>query len=153
MFEFKYNVDMLEYLEDAKELLKEHWEELALNKDKVFLKPDAVKYKALQDAGVIHNIVVYKENKVVGYSVLIVQPHLHYADDLFAYVDVVYVDKKHRQSSVGAKLLIATEKLAKDLKATVITHHAKPYVPMIIKPLEKLGYTLYEQIYGKYLGE
>jgi GNAT superfamily N-acetyltransferase len=95
---------------------------------------------------------VYDGEVVVGYSVLIVQPNLHYSENVFAHVDIIYVSKQYRKSSIGARLLLATEQLAKDLGASVITHHAKPYVPMIIKPLEKLGYSLYEHIYGKYLG-
>jgi GNAT superfamily N-acetyltransferase len=153
MYDFKINVDTDIFLKDADKLLVEHWEELALNKNKIKLKPDVKKYKLLQELDILHNIVVYKDGVVVGYSVLIVQPHLHYYEHIFAMVDVVYVGQEYRSSSVGARLLVATEKLAKDLGASVITHHAKPYVPMIIKPLEKLGYNLYEHIYGKYIGE
>lgn len=153
MFEFIVDVDATKYLEDAKEVLQEHWEELALNKDRVALNPDANKYKLLQDIGVLHNIVVYEEGKVIGYSVLLIQPHLHYSDHIFAQVDVIYVRKENRNSSVGARLLVTTEQLAKSLGASIITHHAKPYVPMIIRPLEKLGYSLYEHVYGKYIGE
>jgi GNAT superfamily N-acetyltransferase len=153
MFEVKYNVPAEEFLKDAAELLYEHWEELALNKEKIKLNTDKVKYKHLQDMEILHNIVVYKEGKVIGYSVLLVSPHLHYVDHKYANVDVIYVSKEERKSSVGAKLLIATERLAKDLGCSVVVHHAKPYVPMIIKPLEKLGYSLYEFMYGKYVGE
>ncbi len=153
MYNFAYNVDAYEFLDEAEELLIEHWEELALNKEKIALHTDREKYKQLQTLGILSNIVVYKDNKIVGYSVILNQPHLHYCDHKYAYVDVIYVSKEHRNTKVGAKLLIATEQLAKELGGSVILHHAKPYVPMIIKPLEKLGYSLYEQIYGKYIGE
>jgi len=63
------------------------------------------------------------------------------------------VDKEYRNNNIGARLLIATERLAKEKGVHVITHHAKPNVPMIVKPLQKMGYTLYEQMYGKYVGE
>lgn len=152
MFEFKYDVCMLEFLEQAEDLLHKHWEELALNKEHIKLKTDKQKSKQLQDAGVLFPIVVYDGNKIVGYSVVIIQPHLHYCEDSFAYVDVIYVDPEYRNSTIGARLLLRTEELAKDKGASVILHHAKPYVPMIIKPLEKLGYSLYEQIYGKWVG-
>ena len=152
MYNIEYNVDTDKFLDEASDVLFEHWDELALNKEHVKLAPDRKKYKQLQELGIINNIVVYDGDKVVGYSVLIVQPNLHYSENVFAYVDIIYVSKQYRQSSIGARLLLATEQLAKDLGASVITHHAKPYVPMIIKPLEKLGYSLYEHIYGKYLG-
>jgi len=153
MYKLVTNVDSTTFLTEAADLITEHWEELALNKDKIRLCPDVVKYKQLQDLNILHNVVVYKDDEIVGYSVLLVQPHLHYANDVYASVDVIYVSKNHRQSSVGARLLVTTEDYAKSIGVAVIMHHAKPYVPMIIRPLEKLGYTLYEQIYGKYLGE
>jgi ribosomal protein S18 acetylase RimI-like enzyme len=153
MYKFEYDVDAYQFLDQAEDLLKEHWEELALNKENIKLNTDRKKYKQLQELNVLKNIVVYKEDKIVGYSVILNQPHLHYCDHNYAYVDVIYVSKDHRNGSVGAKLLLATEQLAKNLGASVVLHHAKPYVPMIIKPLERLGYSLYEQIYGKYIGE
>ena len=153
MYKYKFDVPAEIFLKDAAKLLQTHWEELALNKDKVFLKPNEDKYKQLQDLGILHNIVVYKEEQIVAYSVLVIQPNLHYSESIFAQVDVVYVDPDYRHSTIGARLLVATEKFAKDLGTHVILHHAKPYVPMIIRPLEKLGYSLYEFIYGKYIGE
>jgi len=152
MYKIEYNVDTDKFLDEAANVLLEHWDELALNKENVKLAPDRKKYKQLQELNIINNIVVYDGNVVVGYSFLIVQPNLHYSENVFAHVDIIYVSKEYRKSSIGARLLVATEQLAKDLGASVITHHAKPYVPMIIKPLEKLVYSLYEHIYGKYLG-
>ena len=153
MYKYEYNVDMAEFLHEAENLLYTHWQELAVNKDKVYLKPDVQKYVTLQESGVLKNIVVRKDNKIIAYSVLLITSYLHYMNNTLAQVDVIYVDPTHRHSMVGARLLIETEKLAKDSGADVIIHHAKPYVPMIIKPLEKLNYQLYEMIYGKYIGE
>jgi ribosomal protein S18 acetylase RimI-like enzyme len=154
MYKFQYDVPMDIFLDEAKDILYRHWEELALNKDKIQLSPDKEKSCKLQDIGVLKNIVIYNENdEIVGYSVLLIQPALHYSCDTFAHVDIIYVDKQYRSSSLGARLLLATENIAKENGASVILHHAKPNVPMIIKPLEKLNYKLYEYIYGKYLGE
>ena len=153
MYKIVYNVPAEVFLNDAAELLHAHWKELAVNQDKVFLKPDVNKYVLLQENGMLHNLVAYDNNKVIGYSVIIIQPHIHYVDTIFAAVDVIYVDKKYRNNNIGARLLIATERLAKEKGVHVITHHAKPNVPMIVKPLQKMGYTLYEQMYGKYVGE
>jgi GNAT superfamily N-acetyltransferase len=141
------------FLEQAKDILYMHWDELELNKDKVFLKPDVDKYLALQQAGCLYNIVVYKDELIIGYSIILLFSHIHHADHQYANVDVVYVHPEYRHSTIGARLLVITEQLAKDNGASVIMHHAKPYVPMIIKPLEKLNYQLYELVYGKYIGE
>jgi GNAT superfamily N-acetyltransferase len=153
MYKYEYNVDAAIFLEQTKDLLYMHWEELALNKTKIYLNPDVEKYVALQQTNCMFNIVVYKDDVVVGYSVIFLTPHMHYQDHKYANVDVMYVHPEYRQSTIGARLLVATEQLAKDNGASVILHHAKPYVPMIIKPLEKLNYQLYELMYGKYIGE
>ena len=153
MYRYEYNVDITLFLEQAKDVLYMHWVELALNKDKVYLIPDMNKYVLLQQAGTLFNIVVYKDDIVVGYSIIFLSTHIHYQDHKYANVDIVYVHPEYRHSTIGARLLIATEQLAKDIGASVILHHAKPYVPMIIKPLEKLNYKLYELMYGKYIGE
>jgi ribosomal protein S18 acetylase RimI-like enzyme len=154
MYKFQYDVPMDIFLDKAKDILYRHWEELAVNKEKVLLSPDKKRYCELQNLGFIKNIVIYNENEeIIGYSILVIQPALHYSCDIFAYVDVIYIDKQYRASSLGARLLLVTENIAKENGASVILHHAKPNVPMIIKPLEKLNYKLYEFIYGKYLGE
>ena len=153
MYKYEYNVDMAVFLEEAKDVLYMHWEELALNKDKIYLKPDVNKYVSMQQSGLLYNIIVYKDEKIIGYSVIFMSPHIHYQDNIYANVDIIYVHPEYRHSTVGARLLVATEQLAKDNGASVILHHAKPYVPMIIKPLEKLNYQLYELMYGKYIGE
>lgn len=153
MYKYEYNVDMVEFLHEAEDILYRHWQELALNKDKIYLKPDVQRYVGLQKNNILHNIVVYKDNKIVGYSITLITPSLHYSDNIFAQVDVIYVDQAYRHSTIGARLLIETERQAKDNGAHVVLHHAKPYVPMIIKPLEKLNYQLYELMYGKYVGE
>ena len=153
MYKYVHNVEATVFLEQAKDLLYMHWEELALNKDKVYLNPDVNKYVLLQQAGSLCNIVVYKDEMVVGYSIIFLSTNMHYQDHIYANVDVLYVHPEYRHSTIGARLLVATEQLAKDNGASVILHHAKPYVPMIIKPLEKLNYQLYELMYGKYIGE
>ena len=134
MYRYEYNVDITLFLEQAKDVLYMHWEELALNKDKVYLNPDMNKYVLLQQAGTLFNIVVYKDDIVVGYSIIFLSTHIHYQDHKYANVDIVYVHPEYRHSTIGARLLIATEQLAKDIGASVILHHAKPYVPTSSKP-------------------
>ena len=154
MFNFKYNVDADVFLKDAKELLLINWDELGEHQDKMALIPDLSKYKLLQDLGALYNIVVYNnKNEVVGYSVVIVQQNVHHTQTLFASVDVIYISPEHRSGTLGARMLIETENLARTSGASMLLHYAKPYAPMIIKPLEKLGYKLYEYVYGKYIGE
>lgn len=134
-------------------LLEAHWEELANNKDKIFLKPDVEKYINLQKAGIINNICVWDDKKIIGYSVVLSTPNLHYSDDVFAYVDVIYVDKNYRNSKIGIELISRTEDLIRRKGCSVLTYHTKPAHPTIEKVLERKGYSLMENIYGILLKE
>lgn len=153
MYKLVYNFPMKQFLIDAKSLVYKHWKELAVNQDTVFLEPDIEKYSILQENNILYNVVAYDDDVIIGYSVLLIQPHLHYMSTTYASVNIIYVDEKYRNKTIGARLLLETETLAKEKGANVILHHAKPHVPMIIKPLEKLGYNLYEHVYGKYMGD
>ncbi len=136
-----------------KGLLEKHWEELASNKELIKLNPDWDKYYTFEKLGVIKSLAVFVEDKMVGYSCVILQPHLHYSDDLYAFVDVVYVDPEYRMSGVGLKLLNAIENQAKEAGASIIIHHVKTNHMTLGNILETLGYKQFEINYSKKLKE
>ena len=129
-------------------ILEEHWEEVAGNKHAIKLSPDVAKYKLLQDAGILKNFVLFNDAEMVGYAVVLAQPHLHYKEDVFAFVDVIFVKQKYRNSRAGLQLINALEDWAEG-NASVLTFHTKPSHPTIEKILEKKGYSHMENIYGK----
>jgi ribosomal protein S18 acetylase RimI-like enzyme len=153
MYKLVHNVPAAIFLEEGKDIIQRHWDELENNKDKIQLNPDVKQYELLQNNNILHNLVAYKHDKMIGYSVIYIHPHVHCAGSVYASVDVIYVVPECRNTRIGAKLLLATEKLCKDKKVDVILYGAKPNAPMIINPLKKLGYNLYEYIYGKYIGD
>lgn len=152
MFEVKYDLPVEEFFEAADSALQEHWEVIANFKDAIKLKPDVGRYISLQSAGVLRTVsLVADSGEIIGYSVLLVMPHLHYSDDLFAHVDVVFVKKSFRKSRAGLVLLSETEKLCKELGVSVLTYHTKPNHNTIEKILYRKGYTHLENIIGKYV--
>ena len=153
MYNYVKNIPVIAFFADEDGLLTKHWEEIAGNKDKIKLCPDVSKYIHLQEAGVLKNICAYKDEKLIGYCVMFVQPHLHYAEDLYAYVDVIYVDKEYRNTSVGIRLIKETEEYARSLNVSVLTYHTKPAHAVIEKVLAKLNYKHIENIFGKCLKE
>src|SRR4051812_36759929 len=94
-------------------LLDEHWHESARNKHLMVLKPDTVRYASLEAGGALLSLVAYVDDEVVGYSVNIISPHLHYADVVCAHNDVLFVAKAYRESPLGLKLIRETERAAK----------------------------------------
>lgn len=153
MYNYVKDVPVIEFFDVENGLLTKHWEEIAGNKDKIKLCPDVSKYISLQEAGVLKNVCAYKDTILVGYSVLFVQPHLHYANDVYAYVDVIYVDPEYRNTSVGIRLIKETEEYARSMNVSVLTYHTKPQHAIIEKVLSKLDYKHMENIFGKCLKE
>ena len=78
-------------VEDAKELLERHWEEIAVNKDKIKLNPHWEAYVDLEDSGQLRIFTARENGKLIGYFVVIVGVNLHYKDHVFAVNDILYL--------------------------------------------------------------
>ena len=149
--ELVYDVPVVEFFEKSHEALKAHWDQVANNKDTIKLAPNVEQYILLQESGVLRNIALIDGDKIVGYSVILAMPHLHYKHDVFASVDVIYVDEEHRNSRAGVKLINATEELCREIGVSVLTYHTKPSHPAIEKILYRKDYVHMENIIGKCL--
>lgn len=150
---YEYGVPVSKFFETEEGLLAAHWKDLSSNPDKIFLKPDIVRYQSLQDAGFLYNIVAYDEDLMVGYAVVLIMPHLHYSDDKFAMVDVIYTDPNFRNSKLGITLINRVEEMCKEQKVSVLTYHTKPSHNTIEKILHRKGFSHFENIIGKLLKE
>lgn len=99
-----------ERLDEFKYLLPQHWEELALNKDKVPLSPMWDIYFSLEDAGQLLFVTAREAGEIVGYFIGIVKPGLHYSTCLTCIMDIFYIRKDKRQGRAGIKLFQFVEK-------------------------------------------
>lgn len=130
------------------DLLKAHYDEVAKNKTVMILKPDMDKYHTLEKAGKLLSIAAFVDDKIVGYSVNIIDNHIHYADLIFCINDVLFVDPVYRNGRCGLMLIKQTEQMAKAKKASLILWHAKSGTALdMIMP--KIGYSVQEIIYSK----
>lgn len=144
--EFLYTVE-----DDAKPLLEKHWEEIAVNKDKIKLNPDWDAYRELEAQGKLKIFTAREGENLVGYFVVVVTTNLHYKDHLFATNDIIYLAPEYRKGFVGIRLIRFAEKCLKEDKVSVLvvnTKVHKPFDPV----LERLGFNLTERVYSKYLG-
>lgn len=153
MIEIKKNVPMEEVFPLVEELTAEHWEEIANNKEAIKLAPDKEKFLMLQKVGVLTNAFAYDDGRVIGYVVVLTNPHLHYMFDKIAFVDVIYLKKKYRNSSLGVRLVKMAEELAREAGASVITHHTKPHHVNLEKIITKMNYKFSESIFTKLIKE
>lgn len=131
-------------------LLEKHWEEVALNKEKIKLNPDWDAYANLEDAGVLKIFTSRDDRKLVGYFVVFVKSHIHYKDHLFCYNDVIFVDEEYRKGFTSPRLIKFAEKCLKADGVEVMivnTKRHKPFDSLLVW----LGYKHIENLYSKVL--
>lgn len=143
-------ISVSEQIGQAGELMREHWLELAKNKVLMVLKPDAARYRAMEQAGLILALGAFDGDVLVGYSVGFIGPHLHYADLVVVQNDVLFIAKSHRLGRTGYRLIQATEQLAKSRGAQMLVWHAKEDTPLD-SLLPRLGYGVQDILYSKEL--
>jgi len=137
-----------EVLQEIAPLLHEHWQEIALNKDEVPLSPVWDIYKNLFDGGKLKVITAREDGKLVGYTVYIVAPSLHYASELFADADIFWLAPEYRKGMTGLKLFRYAEAVLKEAGVTQIFNKIKLHFD-IGKVFERMGYSAVERVYSK----
>lgn len=149
----EYNVEFLSMcLEELKPLLTEHWEEIALNKDKIKLNPNYKQYLDLEKAGMCHTVIARKDSKVIGYYISFIVDHMHYQDHKFAMNDIMFLHPDHRGGRTAMKLIKFAEERLRKLGVSVMTMHMKTDFPF--EPLaQACGFNKVEYNYSKYIGD
>jgi GNAT superfamily N-acetyltransferase len=130
------------------ELFVEHWDEIALNKQVMVLKPDTERYRAMESAGMVLILAAYLGDELVGYSVNFLTHHLHYADLHVASNDLLFVTPEYRASRVGLQLIRATEAAAKERGAKLMLWHAKEHTALATL-MPRLGYGVQDIIFSR----
>lgn len=147
--------------EEAQELLEQHWEEIALDKDKIKLAIDKDKYKQAADAGILHIVTArdaneqkwaYDPGKLIGYYVALIAPHGHYKNYLHGFTDVFFIHPDYRKGRIGINLLKFAEKTLKDRGVIRIFAGVKLHKNFGLI-FEQLGWTAIEINYSKYIGD
>lgn len=128
-------------------LLALHWAEIANNRDVVKLNPDWEKYAKIDASGLVTFFTVRDGGRLVGYSLFITFPLLHYKDVITATNDIIFLLPEYRKGTCGTRLI----KMCHDelMKSGVdkILWHVKPHSDW--SPiLERMGYKLEEKIFG-----
>jgi GNAT superfamily N-acetyltransferase len=146
---------------DIKPLIEAHWEEVALNKDKIKLAINEDYYRKREADGSLVMVTVRDPNerswyfdpgKLVGYCILLIMPHPHYKNDTMALFDVYYVRPEYRKGRVGLNMFKFVE--AKMRERGVVKMIAGNKLHRDIGRLfEHLGWTEIERTFSKYIGD
>lgn len=135
----------------AGDLFEAHWQEIAREKDLMVLDPDWPRYEALERNGVLLALGAYEDEKLVGYSVGLITPHLHYRALTFYQNDVLFVSPAARHSRLGVRLIEETEAAAQARGAEWFAWHAKKG-STLDRLLDRRGYAVHDIIYGRRAG-
>jgi len=141
-----------ERLPELLPILPLHFEELALNKDKVPLSPQYGIYLDRERNGELMFIVVRDAGELIGYFIGFVAPGLHYSTCLTLTMDIFFLRKDHRGNNTGAKLFRAVEQEAKNRGVQRMFVGSKCHLDASYL-FEKLGYDRVEVYYSAWLGE
>jgi GNAT superfamily N-acetyltransferase len=138
-------------MRDGKELFNAHWEEIASHKDKVPLNPNYDAYLHLCEGGLLHTVTTRIYEKLVGYFMVVVVPHLHYQDCVIAQSDILYLMPEVRGNGAGTRLIQFVESYLKSFGVHRIIINCK-VAHDFGGLLEELGYKFIEKVYDKYIG-
>lgn len=132
-------------------LITLHWQEIALNKKLMVLKPMYDKYDAMEKANLLICVGAFDGEKLVGYSASIAIPHLHYADLLNASNDIIFLMPEYRKGHTGLKLIRETERIAKDeYGCRMVSWHSKSGTALD-RLMQKMKYRVQDIIWTKEL--
>lgn len=97
-------------IDELKTLIPMHYQELALNKDKVPLSPQWDIYKQRDAMGQVLFMVMREAGEMIGYFIGFIAPGLHYSTCLTCTMDIFYIHPEKRGSGLpGIKLFRSVE--------------------------------------------
>jgi len=135
-----------------KEVFPRHWEELALNKDKVPLDPMYEIYFERDKRGEVLLVTLREEGEIAGYFIGFINPGLHYRTCLTCIMDIFYVKPEHRNKRGGVILFKAVEKECKRRGVQRIYAGSKLHKDSG-RLFEALGYNKIEAYYSRWIGD
>ena len=143
------DVDGFKFVDEFEKLFPEHYEELCVTKDFPY-EPDYDAYKKMAEAGLLRCITCRSDERLIGYIIFTIHPHLHYKSCMTAFEDLYFVTKEFRKGSVGIMLFKYAEKVLKERGVQRIVMHTKVHLDNS-KLFEYLGYKMTDKIFTKML--
>lgn len=153
MPEFRFfREEFRDFYDEAAPLLKSHWDEIAKNKQLLYINTDMGAYQRAEDAKRLVIVTARSGFRLVGYFVWALNPHPHYKHVTVAEEDLHYLLPEFRKGLNGYLLIKEALKAAKDVGADLCSVREKVGMehPAIMK---RLGLTATDIVYTKTLGD
>jgi len=139
-------------LEELKVLLPLHYEELALNQDKVPLSPQYPVYLARERAGELLFVTLREAGEMIGYFIGFIAPGLHYSTCLTCTMDIFYVHPDKRGGGAGMRLFQAVEAELRRRGVQRWFMGYKVHMPYAARLFEAIGAEPVEVYHSKWIG-
>ena len=141
-----------ERLCELQELLPSHYEELALNQDKVPLSPQYGHYISREREGGLIFVTLREEGVLIGYFIGFIAPGLHYSTCLTCTMDIFYVRKDKRKGTAGVRLFRFVEACLKQRGVNRWFMGSKVHADASAL-FERIGASKVEVYYSKWIGD
>ena len=116
-------------LHESEALLKAHWEEIAIYKDKITLDPNYDSYIQLQRANKLIVVTARDNGVLVGYCSFIIGPGGHYKKTRYAENDMLFLSEEYRKGINAVRMIKFTEKMLKRVGVHVMLLNMKASHP------------------------
>lgn len=133
---------------EMRELYREHWEEIAIDKDAIALEPDYESYADMDARGILHLVTARASGALVGYHLSMIRGHLHYKSSITCFTDIFYLKPAYRVGMTGYRMLkffrdsVKSRGVQKIYMGTKLAHDIGPLLERLgFKPIERL-YTM-----------
>ena len=139
-------------LNELKRLLPLHYEELALNKDKVPLDPIYEIYIDKERRAELIFSTIRENGELIGYFIGFINPGLHYKTCLTCIMDIFFIRSDRRNGILGVKLFRFVEKELKRRGVQRWFMGSKVHADASAL-FKRLGASPVETYYSKWIGE
>lgn len=114
-----------DWIDEAMPLIREHWQEIAEDKDLNELNPNHDLYRRIDDAGALLLLTARVGGDLVGYVLMTVVPHPHYRHRIMASEDAHFLHPDYRNGLAGYRLIRRALAEAKARGADYVTMRTK----------------------------
>lgn len=140
---------------NLQELLREHWEDLAIHKDQMILDPDWDRYFAIEGAGFYRVWAARDGATLAGYVGWFLQPHIHYKSTRLAMEDLYLLSTPYRKGLAGVRMFKTALDALKELGVERVIVHSKVHYQAErggLGPLfKRLGFVHMDELWSRML--
>ncbi len=148
-----YNKETISTIkDDIAPLVTAVYDEVEVDTDKLAFSLDWDSYNKLEQLDMLHIFTARKQEKLVGFLVMIATKSLHASNNIVAASDVIYIQPSERKGNVAKKFIQYAEKSLADLGVSAMFITTKTKAPFD-KLLESVGFSNTEKVFQKYIGD